>query len=58
MIETLENEKSNKITEFNDIFVKLLRKMKKKILDQDINSYITIDEIKNNLILKLLSILN
>ena len=57
MIETLEIEKSNKITQYNQIFQKLLRKMKKKILNQDINSYKTIDEIKHNLISKLLSIL-
>ena len=58
MIETLENEKSDKITQYKQIFQKLLRKMKKKILNQDVNSYKTIDEIKHNLILKLLSILN
>jgi hypothetical protein len=57
MINSLEAERSNKILLMNEIFTKLIRKMKNKISHQDINSFKTIQEVKQNLLIKLMSLL-
>jgi hypothetical protein len=57
MIDSLEIEKSKKILQLNEIFTKIIRKMKNKIIHLDINSDSTIQELKYNLLIKLISIL-
>lgn len=57
MINSLEAEKSKKILSLNEIFLRLVHKMKNKISHQDINSIETIKEVKHNLLIKLISLL-
>jgi len=57
MINSVELEKSNKMILLNEIFTKIIRKMKNKIRHQDINHDRTIQELKYNLLIKLISIL-
>jgi hypothetical protein len=57
MINSIEVEKSKRIILLNEMYLKLIRKMKNKISHQDINSIKTIQEVKHNFLIKLISIL-